>query len=118
MTVNVDLKKYSKLLTSVLPMPIKNDEELARTLVEFEKLLDKSLAKGLSLEEDRMFDLLADLIEKYEDAHYRIETDDITPLEMLKFRPNLSVTFSFSFICYKIIFYMKICFSLCHVKQD
>ena len=85
MTVNVDFKKYSKLLTSVLPMPIKSDVELERTLVEFEKLLDKSLEKGLSPEEDRMFDLLTDLIEKYEGEHYRIDTDDITPLEVLKF---------------------------------
>jgi HTH-type transcriptional regulator / antitoxin HigA len=85
MTVNVDIKKYSKLLVEFLPMSIRSDEELDCRLVEFEKLLNKSLQKGLSPEEDRMFDLLADLIEKYEDEHHEIDTSDISSLDSLKF---------------------------------
>lgn len=74
-------EKYGQLLAVTLPTAIQSDEECER----LEKVVDKLLSKGenLSPEEDKLLDLLSDLIEVYEDRVYPIE--DATPLQMLKF---------------------------------
>ena len=74
-------KKYGDLLVSVLPQAIENDKELVRT----EDIIDKLLSKGanLSPEEEKLLDLLSDLVEKYEDEHFTMP--EISPTETLQF---------------------------------
>lgn len=74
-------EKYGQLLATTLPTAIQSDEECDR----LEKIVDTLLSKGenLSPEEDKLLDLLSDLIEVYEDRVYPVE--DATPLQMLKF---------------------------------
>jgi HTH-type transcriptional regulator / antitoxin HigA len=63
--------KYGSLLSETLPMVIETDEDCDR----MEKVLDRLLSKGdnLSPEEDKLLDLVSDLIEAYEDKVYPIE---------------------------------------------
>lgn len=77
----INTEKYGQLLATTLPTSVETDEECER----LEKLVDKLLSKGESLspEEDKLLDLLSDLIEVYEDRVYPIE--DATPQQMLKF---------------------------------
>ena len=74
-------EKYGALLVSVLPQAIENDRELERT----ENIIDKLLSKGenLSPEEEKLLDLLSDLVEKYEDEHFTMPK--ISPTETLQF---------------------------------
>ncbi len=74
-------KIYGDLLADVLPTVIETEEECQRV----EKIVGNLLKKGdkLSLEEDRLLDLLSDLIEVYEEKVYPIA--DAPPHEMLKF---------------------------------
>ena len=84
MIADVDAQKYGELLLSVLPTSIRNDDELDRMAREFDALMTKSLKSGLTFEEERMFELLADLIEKYEDENYPVGSRS-TPESMLAF---------------------------------
>jgi HTH-type transcriptional regulator/antitoxin HigA len=74
-------KIYANLLANTLPKVIETEAECVRV----EKIVDELLKKGdrLSPEEDKLLDLLSDLIENYEDKVYPIE--DAPPNEMLKF---------------------------------
>jgi len=74
-------KIYANLLANTLPKVIETEEECVRV----EKIVGELLKKGdrLSPEEDKLLDLLSDLIENYEDKVYPIE--DAPPNEMLKF---------------------------------
>ena len=76
-----DKKIYGSLLANTLPKVIETEEECLRV----EKIVGELLKKGdrLSPEEDKLLDLLSDLIENYEDKVYPIE--DAPPNEMLKF---------------------------------
>ena len=76
-----DEKIYGSLLVNTLPKVIETEEECLRV----EKIVGELLKKGdrLSPEEDKLLDLLSDLIENYEDKVYPIE--DAPPNEMLKF---------------------------------
>lgn len=67
----VDTKKYARLLTRVLPAPIETEEEYERLLAEVERLMDKG-EEALSPEENKLLDLLATLIEQYEEQRYPI----------------------------------------------
>jgi HTH-type transcriptional regulator/antitoxin HigA len=75
-----DSKKYGALLTEALPQVIENDAELER----IESIITKLLNKGekISPEEDKLLDLLSDLVESYEDEHYPIPKAE--PNEILK----------------------------------
>ena len=84
MIADVDAQKYGELLLSVLPTSIRNDNELDRMTREFDALMTKSLKSGLTFEEERLFELLADLIEKYEDENYPVGSRS-TPESMLVF---------------------------------
>ncbi len=87
MTANAEMsktfnpEKYGALLMSALPQVIENQKELKRA----EEIIDKLLSKGenLSPEEERLLDLISDLIEKYEDEHYPFP--EVAPNEVLKF---------------------------------
>ncbi len=74
-------KIYANLLANTLPKVIESETECVRV----EKIVGELLKKGdrLSPEEDKLLDLLSDLIENYEDKVYPIE--DAPPNEMLKF---------------------------------
>jgi len=61
---------------------IKNEKQYLEYLDEFEKLMDLDPDEGT--EESDIYDLLAVLIEEYEDEHYPIELPD--PIEAIKFR--------------------------------
>jgi HTH-type transcriptional regulator / antitoxin HigA len=76
-----DSNKYGLLLMSTLPQVIETKEELERTEEVISSLLKKS--DKISPEEEKLLDLLSDLVEDYEDEHYPIE--DAPPKEILKF---------------------------------
>lgn len=87
MTANVEMskifnpEKYGTLLMSTLPQVIESEEELDRA----EEIINRLLSKGenLSPEEEKLLDLISDLIEKYEDEHYPFP--EVPPNEILKF---------------------------------
>ena len=85
MTANVDSTKYGMLLMQTLPAVISSDEELERMTAEVDRLMTKGIKQGdfLSPEEEKLLDLLAVLIESYEDEHYPMP--EATPNEVLKF---------------------------------
>jgi HTH-type transcriptional regulator/antitoxin HigA len=60
-------RKYAALLAEALPTAITNEEELERMTVIVDRLAVK---KNLSPEESRLLDMLATLIEVYEDEHH------------------------------------------------
>jgi len=74
---------YGQLLAETLPGSIKDDNEYNRV----EKIFNGLMKKGegnLSPEEDRLFDLLADLMESYE-AHTLPSLPQTTPANALRF---------------------------------
>ena len=83
MTVNVNNNLYGQLLMEVLPSVISDDKELDRLTNEVDRLMSKGIKQnGLSPEESRLLQLLAKLIEDYEDEHYPIPKAE--PNEILK----------------------------------
>ena len=84
MTANVDEQKYGKLLMQTLPSVITSDEELERLTKEVDHLMTKGIKEDeLSPEEEKLLELLAVLIEQYEDEHYPMP--EIPPHEVLKY---------------------------------
>ena len=84
MTANVDRTKYGLLLMETLPSVISSEEDLERLTEEVNRLMTKGIKQGdLSPEEERLLELLAVLIETYEDEHYPIP--ELPPVEVLKF---------------------------------
>jgi HTH-type transcriptional regulator / antitoxin HigA len=85
--VNVEMsnkfnpEKYGSLLMSALPQVIESDEELKRAEGIITALLNKGV--NLSPEEEKLLDLISDLVEKYEDEHYPFP--EVPPIEILKF---------------------------------
>lgn len=66
---------------TTLPQVIENEQELERA----EKIIDGLLSKGenLSPEEEKLLELVSDLVERYEDEHYPMP--ESSPNEVLKF---------------------------------
>ena len=84
MTANVDRTKYGLLLMETLPSVISSEKELERLTEEVNRLMTKGIKQGdLSPEEERLLELLAVLIETYEDEHYPMP--ELSPIEVLKF---------------------------------
>lgn len=79
MTTVLNREYYGKLLAEVVPQVIETEEENERLLAEVEKLMAKG--DNLSLEEEKLFDLLVTLIEKFEDEHYQLNAS--TPHSIL-----------------------------------
>lgn len=77
-----DTKKYARLLTKALPVKIETEEEYDRLLEQTRQLMERD-EDDLSIEENRLLDLLTDLIERYEDEHYPM--GDSKPHVMLQF---------------------------------
>lgn len=76
-------KIYGKLLAETLPGIIESDEEYSRLEKIFNKLFSKGEEK-LSPEENRLFGLLANLLEEYESRTLEL-IEDSTPREVLSF---------------------------------
>jgi HTH-type transcriptional regulator / antitoxin HigA len=70
---------YSSLLNATLPKVIKTEEEYSRVLKLIEPLHFKKI---LTLEEDELYDLLAVLIDNYEDKHFAVP--EAAPHEVLQ----------------------------------
>ena len=81
--MNINFQTYGKLLASTVPGVINDDAEYARVENIFNGLIDKGEGR-LSPEEDRLFDLLANLMESYENRTLE-PLGDISPAESLRF---------------------------------
>ena len=66
-----DRRKYATLLSRALPVVITTETEYDQTMTEIYRLLRKGEA-NLSIEEDRLLDLLSTLAENWEEAHHSI----------------------------------------------
>lgn len=75
-----DQKKYSRLLAESSPSVIRDEAEYDRAIIGIEKLLRKG--ESISMEEERLLDLLSTLVERYEDEHYDFESS--APHEVLQ----------------------------------
>jgi HTH-type transcriptional regulator / antitoxin HigA len=76
----IDRQKYGKLLARTLPAVIETEAEYDYFLAEVEKLIDKEGKRAP--EEDKLFDLMATLIEAFEEKHHPIP--DAPPHEVLQ----------------------------------
>jgi HTH-type transcriptional regulator / antitoxin HigA len=70
MTTNFDRQKYGMLLAETIPQAIRNNEDLDRAESIVTSLLNKG--ENISPEEEKLLDIVSDLIEVYEDEHYPI----------------------------------------------
>jgi HTH-type transcriptional regulator / antitoxin HigA len=77
----IDTKKYARLLTRTLPIPIETEAEYERLLTQAEALMEKD-EDALSPEENKLLALLVTLIEHYEEQHYPITGGN--PREVLR----------------------------------
>lgn len=68
-TIDLDAKRYGRLLARALPAVIKSEEENNRILAIIEDLMAKSEA-SLTPEEDALLDLLVDLVHDFEEKQY------------------------------------------------
>jgi HTH-type transcriptional regulator / antitoxin HigA len=78
MTLTFSREKYGALLADTQPQLITTEEENDRALSIVEALLAK---EDLSIEEDRILDLLVELIEKFEKGNYSL--GETAPLSIL-----------------------------------
>jgi HTH-type transcriptional regulator/antitoxin HigA len=85
-SVQIDSKKYSRLLTKTLPRAITTEVENERMLAIVDGLMRKG-EDNLTPEEGALFDLLVMLIEKFEDEHYPEVGRTATPVSILKHIP-------------------------------
>ena len=79
MTTALNREYYGKLLAEVVPQVVETEDENERLLAEVDKLMAKG--DNLSPEEEKLFDLLVTLIEKFEDEHYQLNAS--TPHSIL-----------------------------------
>jgi len=78
----IDSAKYRRLLGRVLPRVPRTEAENDRLLMEVDKLMSRP-ENVLTPEQDAMLELLATLIEKFEDEYYSIP--ESRPYERLRF---------------------------------
>ena len=71
---------YLALIRRFPLRPITSEAELDRATTVMNSLLDRDLDPA----EDDYLDVLSDLVERYEDKHHPIPTDDLTDAEMLE----------------------------------
>jgi HTH-type transcriptional regulator/antitoxin HigA len=83
-SVQVDPKKYSRLLAKTLPRAIDSEEENDRMLAIVNRLMRKGEG-NLTPEEEVLLELLFTLIEKFEADYYQLEKNSSsTPVSVLK----------------------------------
>ena len=73
-------EKYTQLLTETSPRVIDTEEEYERLLNEVSQIMVSG--ENMTTEEAEVLQLLAVLIEQYEDQHYKIKT--ATPIDILQ----------------------------------
>jgi|SRR5580698_7785828 HTH-type transcriptional regulator/antitoxin HigA len=66
--IDLDTKRYGRLLAKALPAVVKSENENDRMLASIESLMAKG-AENLSAEEDALLDLLVDLVHDFEERH-------------------------------------------------
>lgn len=76
-----DEQKYARLLSRALPVKIRTEAEYDRMNAIIRELVDRD-DDGLSPEEERLLDLLSDLIQQYDEEYYPVK--EPTPHEMLR----------------------------------
>jgi HTH-type transcriptional regulator / antitoxin HigA len=79
MTLTFNPEVYGNLLSEVLPQAIKTEAENEKALAKLESLMHKG---SLSPEEDRLYDLILVLVEKFEQENYPLQNHS-TPLSRL-----------------------------------
>ncbi len=67
-TIDLDTKRYGRLLARALPTVIKSEDENNRMLAIIENLMAKG-EHNLTPEEDALLELLVDLVHDYEEKH-------------------------------------------------
>ena len=72
---------YLALIRRFPLRPITSEAELDRATAVMNSLLDRG---DLDHAEEDYLDVLSDLVERYEDKHHRIPTDDLSDAEMLE----------------------------------
>lgn len=83
-SVQIDPKKYARLLAKTLPRAISTQEENDRMLAIVNQLMSKGEG-NLTPEENTLLELLFTLIERFEEEHYHLEKNSSsTPVSMLK----------------------------------
>ena len=68
-TIDLDTKRYGRLLAKALPTVIKSEDENSRMLSIIEGLMAKG-EENLTAEEDALLELLVDLVHDFEEKHY------------------------------------------------
>jgi HTH-type transcriptional regulator/antitoxin HigA len=81
MNAIIENEKYAALVVQVLPTAIQTEEEYEIMLANINELMSRS-EESLSVEENRLLETLAILVEAYEDEHYPIP--EAKPNEILK----------------------------------
>jgi len=81
-TIDLDTKRYGRLLAKALPTVIKSEDENNRTLAIIEGLMAKGEEK-LTAEEDALLELLVDLVHDFEERHYPLPSSP--PHQMVAF---------------------------------
>lgn len=67
----VDPLKYGQLLAEMQPRPIATEVDYERALEAIDRLMSRP-ESGLTAEEHVLLELMTQLVERYEDEHYRI----------------------------------------------
>lgn len=76
-----DEQEYARLLSKALPVKIRTEAEYDRLNAIIRELVDRD-DEVLSPEEERLVDLLSDLLQQYDEEYYPVK--DLTPHEMLR----------------------------------
>jgi HTH-type transcriptional regulator/antitoxin HigA len=79
--VEIDARRYGKLLTKTLPRVPRSEDEYDAMLAEVERLMEKG--EDRSPEQDALLELMALLVHDYEEKHYPLP--DAEPREMLAY---------------------------------
>ena len=81
-TIDMDTKRYGRLLAKTLPAVIKSEEENDRMLAIVEELMAKG-ESNLTPEEDALLELLVDLVHDFEQRRYPLPS--VPPHKMVAF---------------------------------
>ena len=81
-TIDLDARRYGRLLAKALPTVIKSEGENRRMLAITEDLMAKG-EDNLTPEEDALLELLVDLVHDFEETHYPLPS--VPPHKMVAF---------------------------------
>lgn len=81
-TIDLDTKRYGRLLAKALPTVIKSEDVNNRTLAIIEGLMARG-EENLTAEEGALLELLVDLVHDFEEKHYPLPSSP--PHQMVAF---------------------------------